>query len=215
MSAWRRKAAQLLPEQRRCIETASSPLVLWRQLYAFALEICHRDTVDGELLQRLFRYAWDCHRSPAEDVETAVHAGFYERLFDDEVATPHFLPHLRETELLELEPWLARRIPSDDFARIRAAFYRARAELDNGTTLGAARQLKDELVDSGTPEVAELARRAWTIVLPLLEVREDVVGLEILLDSVSDMATPIRGHVESRLRELLEGAKAGALPESH
>lgn len=207
MSTWRRKATQLLPEQRRCIQMARSPLALWQQMYAFAVDGCRSGTVDDDLLQRLFQVACDSRSSASAKVRAAVQSEFYHRLFEDEVARLHFRRHLRETEFLELEAELARGATSLPWRELRTSFYEARADLDSGTTLGAARRLKDEILDAATPEAAEQVREAWAIVLPLLEVHEDVVGLEIFMDNLSELTAPIRGDLESRLRETLEGIR--------
>jgi hypothetical protein len=164
--------------------------------------------MNDDLLRRLFQYARESRGGPAVGARTAVHSQFYERLFEDEVARLSFRRHLTETEFLELEPTFARRFGSSELAEIRSMFYEARLALDGGTTLGAARRIKDDLLDAVAPEVAEHVRQAWAMSLPLLEVHEDVIGLEIFLDNISNLAAPIRGELKSCLSELLERTRA-------
>lgn len=211
MSTWRRRATLLLPEQRRYVQSARSPLVLWQHLYAFAVDVCRSGTVSDSLLRRLFAYARESRSNPASAVRTSVCSEFYEKLFDDEMARSHLQRHLCETEFLELEPALVRRFTPEEYLGIRSTFHAVRQELDSGTTLGAARRLKDALLGGAAPERADDIRRAWMNTLPLLEVHEDGVGLELFIDNVSDLEPPIPADLKSHLVELLKSTGAQGL----
>src|SRR4051812_40200878 len=121
MSAWRRHAAALLPDHRRLGDSAESPVALWEQLYAVAVNGAH----DDGLLRRVFQVAKD---SASAEARAAVKSEFYEKLFDDETARPHLQRHLRETQFLTLEPLLATRFSADQLAALHVDFYRALAE---------------------------------------------------------------------------------------
>ena len=211
MSTWRRRATQLLPEQRQYVQSARSPLVLWQHLYTFAVDACRRGAVGDDLLRRLFAYARESRSNPASTVGIFVCSEFYEKLFDDEVARTHFQRHLSETEFLEFEPILARRFTPKEFQGLRETFYAVRQEMDSGTTLGAVRQLKDELLSGAASECAHDVYRAWSMALPLLEVHEYLVGLEIFIDNVSCLEPPIRSDLESQLLDLLKSTGAQGL----
>lgn len=204
MSTWRRRAAQLLPERRHYVQSARSPLALWQCLYTFAVDACRDGTVSDDLLRRLFAYARESRSNPASIVGTPVSSEFYEKLFDDEVARLHFQRCLSETEFLALEPILARRFTPMEFLRLRETFYAQRQELDGATTLGAVRRLKDDLLAGASPERAADICRAWRMALPVLEVHEDLVGLEIFIDNVSCLQPPISRDLDAQLLDLLK-----------
>lgn len=203
MSSWRRRALELLPEQRGCIQSANSPRTLWQHLTTSAIEGCRRSALRDEFLRKLFQYARESCRGPSPDIRASVYAEFYERLFEDELVRPHLLRYLQETEFLELEPALSRRWGSRELAAIRAQFYSALRESQRGTTLAAAREVKDELLGSMAPEAADVVRGARLMSLPLLEVHEDVIALEMFIDTVSCLEPPISSGFESRLADLL------------
>jgi len=158
-------------------------------------------------LQRLFQYARESCKSATPDIRASVCSEFYERLFEEALVRPQLLRYLQETEFLEFEPALSRRLSSSELAAIRTQFYSALRESERGTTLAAARKVKDELLGSMAPEAADVVRGAWSISLPLFEVHEDVIALEIFIDSVSCLETPIPNGFESRLADLLRTAR--------
>ena len=88
MSAWRRKALELLPQHRALIERAESPMSLWIDLH-----LRFRDHVaSGE--RAVLQYASWCTREGAgtgpSDTLTAVLVAFYEDLAGEKELWPRF-----------------------------------------------------------------------------------------------------------------------------
>jgi hypothetical protein len=78
MSAWRRKALELLPEHRVIIEAADNPMALWIELL-WPCENAHHEQ-NEEAIRRFYQFAQLCWQSPDADVRTAVACAFYEHL---------------------------------------------------------------------------------------------------------------------------------------
>ena len=78
MSAWRREGLQRLPECRRLIEAAESPMALWIELLGACEDACKKQAED--LLRRFYDFARWCWQSPDGDTRTAVACAFYEHL---------------------------------------------------------------------------------------------------------------------------------------
>lgn len=77
MSAWRRKAIELLPEQRRLIESTDTCSYLWTELGFVFSEAAESENID--LLRRMFAYAkWCWKESRTDDSINGVLCGFYE-----------------------------------------------------------------------------------------------------------------------------------------
>lgn len=203
MSAWRRKGAALLPEHRWLIEHAESPSALWRQLYAIAVDLGSSSAADSNFLNRLFRYAKICWDSPTEATGSAVRREFYERLFDHEGARDHLQRLLAETEFRALEPSLSARFPPDQFAVLRAGFFRSLAEVEGTTTTGMVRRIKNEILADCTEGERHLVEAAWAQSLRLFEVGELQIGLETFLECLPEFSMPSAGEFEKRLGQLL------------
>jgi hypothetical protein len=82
VSAWRRKALQLLPQHRVVIERAESPMDLWIKLHLCFLD--HVAAVDQAAERAALNYALWCTADGAghgpSDTLTAVLVAFYENL---------------------------------------------------------------------------------------------------------------------------------------
>ncbi len=78
MSAWRRQALQNLPEFRRVIEAADTPMALWVELLDECQDGYRRQ--DEELIPRFYEFARWCWQSSSAEVRTAVACAFYEHL---------------------------------------------------------------------------------------------------------------------------------------
>lgn len=79
MSAWRRKAIELLPEHRHLAETADTPMFLWTELgLVFSKASQHQDI---PTLSKLFDYAqWCWKESRSDDSINGALIGFYENI---------------------------------------------------------------------------------------------------------------------------------------
>ena len=80
MSAWRRKAIELLPERKAVIERVDSPMALWIELNIAARCAFEARPIDEGLLRAVFAYARYCWASPDGDVLTAVVVAFFENV---------------------------------------------------------------------------------------------------------------------------------------
>jgi hypothetical protein len=201
MSAWRRYARVYLPDYRQLVDRAESPMALWRDLYSAATNACAQRAVDSDLLRRIVEYARACRASPADDVRVAVRSEFFERLFDDAGVRSTFQSLLTETEFRAMEPLLSSRFSPDQYAALQTDFYRTRAEVEAGTTLAKLRQIKDEILDASLDEHKVSVRRAWTNVLGLLEVHEDLIAVENFIDNL--YGVPISPGQDAYLKDLL------------
>ena len=65
-----------------------------------------------------------------------------------------------------------------------------------------------QLLSGAASECAHDVYRAWSMALPLLEMHEDLVGLEIFIDNVSCLEPPIPADFESQLLDLLRSTGA-------
>lgn len=82
MSAWRRKAIELLPEYKALIEGCETPMFLWTELHLAFHRVAEEE--NRPLMQRLFDYArWCWLESPSQDTQTAALLGFYENIPSD------------------------------------------------------------------------------------------------------------------------------------
>jgi hypothetical protein len=82
VSAWRRKAIELLPEQRPTIEKADSPMALWIDLFVHFVRVA--PGAEDSTLRPILIYAFWC-LSPAagalpSDASTAAWCAFFENL---------------------------------------------------------------------------------------------------------------------------------------
>jgi hypothetical protein len=78
MSAWRREALRRLPEHRKVIEAAASPMTLWIELLGICEDACRAS--DESMVHRVYDFAHWCWQTPGVDVRTAVACAFYEHL---------------------------------------------------------------------------------------------------------------------------------------
>lgn len=212
MSAWRRRAAVLLPDHRRLVDCAESPTALWQHLYTIATSACSPQVVNADLLRRIFQYAETCRGFGNEEICSAVEAEFYQKLFDDATARPHLQRLLREPQFLALEPVLSTRFPPDQFVLLRADFFRALAEVEAGTTLATLRRIKDDILEACPDESKFWVQSAWIDIMSLLEAGEELIGLEIFFDKLTDSPVPIAPEIEAQLQKLLAQLR-GAHPD--
>ena len=78
MSAWRRKAIEWLPDLKRVVSEAPSPMALWIELlseFDAAFRVCDADKTD-----RILKYARWCWQGRNEQAVIAVKCAFFEHL---------------------------------------------------------------------------------------------------------------------------------------
>ena len=80
MSAWRRKAIELMPGKKALIERALSPMELWIELQFEAYRAFERRPVDDDTLRPIFAFARYCLAARDGDLNTAVAVAFVEHL---------------------------------------------------------------------------------------------------------------------------------------
>jgi hypothetical protein len=86
VSAWRRKAIELLPEKRVVVEHADSPMALWIELTMAAVRAFEARPIGEKTLRSIFSYARYCWESPDGDVSTAVVIAFFEDIVTSRAA---------------------------------------------------------------------------------------------------------------------------------
>lgn len=100
MSAWRRKAIEALPEMKKTVDAAWSPMALWIELRgAFETTV---ERGDMAMARRIMDFARYCLGARDNDVATAAALGFIEHLHDAE-AVRAALPQLASRQ--ELAEW--------------------------------------------------------------------------------------------------------------
>ena len=93
MSAWRRKALEILPEYRQIIETADNVVYLWFKLsFAFKEGI---EKNNNDSCSKILEYAFWCTSDEAGDVNSqtqqAVYCGFME-----DIAREKYFPFFQD-----------------------------------------------------------------------------------------------------------------------
>jgi hypothetical protein len=125
MSAWRRKALELLPGERKLIAVAESPMALWIDMH-LAFEDAVRKG-DEKKLNAILEYAAWCI-SPAagplpSDASTAAVCAFYEHI----AAKKDYWPRLREwlspDQFKALEGHLNYFLSETEFDAMRKTYY--------------------------------------------------------------------------------------------
>jgi len=125
MSAWRRKALELLPQHRALIEQAESPMSLWNELrFRFLDCIASGDrATEGAVL----RYASWCTNEGAgtgpSDTLTAVLVAFYEDLASEKSLWPRFREWFRPFEFEALARPFHYHLSAEEFQQLRDEFY--------------------------------------------------------------------------------------------
>ena len=202
MSAWRRGALALLPSQRWRIERAPSPEALCSQLHDLAVATCAQLPVDERLLGGIFACARRCSSPSGSEGSDAASSCFYTRLLDDPLLRSWIPRFMTERAFLGLAPTLAARVGAEQFAVFEAEFFRGLARAEEGTRIGALRAIKDDLLTAAPDDAKAMIRSSWALVGELLEVGEEVVGLEIFLDNLSDAEISIPPAIGARLTRL-------------
>jgi hypothetical protein len=129
MSAWKRVALERLPEYRRVIDDAESPMALWVELHSHFQEAYQTDASD-DLIRRFYEYARWCRQSPGRDSElsdagTAAVCAFYEHLPRDAAARHDLGRWLTRAEFSDLREVFRYHLSEHEFAEFEAEFLRA------------------------------------------------------------------------------------------
>jgi hypothetical protein len=125
VSAWRRKAIELIPAQRDLIAAADSPMALWVELWWKFLDSI-RTTDDSTHLAFIRYAAWCCSPESGplpNDASTAAAVAFYEHLAAEKDLWPRFKSWFRPAQSKALEQSFRYFLSDDEFQRLNAAFY--------------------------------------------------------------------------------------------
>lgn len=125
MSAWRRVALQLFPEQRRYIQNNNfhfSVYQLFFDLLLMALE-AHKSK-NHELLHRIYKYAEWCWSQKGKSSETynAVCVAFYEHLVDEDVTYQDIPFWIKPAIFDDIRELLRSRMPADNYQALLSKF---------------------------------------------------------------------------------------------
>ena len=125
MSAWRRKALELIPELRPVIEKAESPTALWIELF------CHftntAANADDAALRPILMYAFWCV-SPAagalpSDTSTAVWCGFFENLGNRKDLWGRFRSWFSPAQFEQISPAFMYFLSDEEMKEVNEAYY--------------------------------------------------------------------------------------------
>ena len=130
MSAWKRVALEKLPEYRRHIDTADSPMALWIELRLKFEDVYRVKPLDEDLIRRFFQYARWCWQSPGKDgylsdAGTAVACAFYEHLPQSDAICRDLPRWLTRTEFGELRDVFRYHLSEPEFADFETDFLAA------------------------------------------------------------------------------------------
>jgi hypothetical protein len=125
MSAWKRVALEKLPEYKRLITSAGSPMELWVELNCHFFDACKAGQDD--LVGRFYQYARWCLRSPGKGLElseagTAAVCGFYEHLPRDVIARRDLRRWITRTEFNDLRAAFQYLLTESEFGELEAEF---------------------------------------------------------------------------------------------
>ena len=136
MSAWRRKALELLPQHRLLIERAESPMSLWIDLQLLFLDHVARGEQSAE--RAVLRYASWCTAEGAgigpSDTLTAVLVAFYEKLAGEKSLWPRFKDWFRPDEFEALARPFHYFLSDQEFQQLQEEFYGGRGKTRRGRT---------------------------------------------------------------------------------
>ncbi len=117
MSAWRREALQRLPNHKRTIEQAESPMALWIELRGVCERALENDPIAEEDAGAIFAYARHCLESRHPDLPTAVACAFYENIVTSEAVQAHIHRWVSGQEFRDLEPIFRYHLDEEEFTR--------------------------------------------------------------------------------------------------
>jgi hypothetical protein len=127
MSAWRRTALELLPDQRSLIETSENPMALWIEL----TPVCEKAHSSGNhsAVSGFYQFARWCWRSTDADLRTAVACGFYEHLPTMKTARKDIPRWFDRDSFNELREVFSYHLTSDEAAEFEREFFGAKQKL--------------------------------------------------------------------------------------
>lgn len=125
MSAWRRKAIELLPELRPIIEKADSPTALWIDLSAHFANIAAE--AEDSTLRPILMYAFWC-LSPAagaspSEVSEAVHGGFFWMLARHKELWGRFRSWFSPSQFEQIVPAFMYSLSEKELKELKEAYY--------------------------------------------------------------------------------------------
>ena len=124
MSAWRRKALDLLPEHRELVETAESPMSLWIEL-RFLFEQAVDRGEWGRVSRFLQLAAWCVSEesgSLPNDTSTAAAVAFYEHLPEKRTHWQYFPRWFSRREFEDLLSVFAYHLDQDELKELKQTY---------------------------------------------------------------------------------------------
>jgi hypothetical protein len=130
--AWRRVAAEMLPELLDVIREAENPYLLWIDL-RFAFEDAYREPRKRSLIKRIYAFADWCEQQPrgdtaADDLLTCVTVCFYEHIIQIPDAAADMPNWFTEAEFDLMRPVFRYHGTEEEVARVKAKFASKSAE---------------------------------------------------------------------------------------
>ena len=127
MSAWRRVALEKLPEYRRIIDEARSPMALWLELCLQFEDLYRTETLNDRLIRSFFDYARWCVEQPKEgeflsDAGTAACCAFFEHLPKHDAIRRDLRRWLTREEFLGLRVTFGYHLSKEEFVSFESEF---------------------------------------------------------------------------------------------
>jgi hypothetical protein len=122
MSAWRRKAIELLPAMKSVVEHADSPMALWIELNLTAASAFEAQPIDDGTLRSIFAYARHCWGAPDGDVSTAVVVAFFENIVSSPQARADLHRWISQAEFDGLQEPFRYHLSAEAFNEFATAF---------------------------------------------------------------------------------------------
>ena len=126
MSAWRRKAMELLPAHRRLVEQAASPSELWAELGSVFQGMAEAGDERG--VRAVLNFAFWCLAAPASgapvDTREATFIGFFEDLGKNEKLWPRLHEWLSPAQFEQAKGSMGYFLSPQEAERLEGTYYR-------------------------------------------------------------------------------------------
>jgi hypothetical protein len=121
MSAWRKKAMEILPGYKKDFEEAGTSIYEVFGYMLSELPAAHQHN-NTELLKKIYAFAEWCHHQKAKDLWNAAGVAFYEHL-GDRPETLEAIPHwVKPAIYIQIKPLLEARLSDENIRQLDQAY---------------------------------------------------------------------------------------------
>jgi len=130
MSRWRRTALELLPQHKKTIERAHSPMALWIELSMLFED--HVQEGNKEIIRKILDYASWCGSEKSgklpNDTSTAVYCGFYEDIGGNKSFWPFLNQWFSKAEYEKLKGSFGYFLNEEEVKELNRIFYKKQVD---------------------------------------------------------------------------------------